>query len=191
MIHDQQLVDRLSEFPTKRFEGNVFRATRVNADPTAPSISGGRWAPPPQGDPGTYVLYTSLERDGAIAEVVTFLRQLTPVPGPRQIKVTRLFVTTEQTVSLARDDLTQLGVDLSRYGERDYPITQQIGAALAFLGLDGLIAPSARWHCDNLMIFGDNHRLSERLELKSEETVEWTEWARDNRSISQSSDYGD
>jgi len=47
MIHDQDLVDRLAILPTERFEGDVFRATRVDADPTAPSISGGRWAPPP------------------------------------------------------------------------------------------------------------------------------------------------
>jgi hypothetical protein len=48
---------------------------------------------------------------------------------------------------------------MARYGERDYALTQSIGAALAFLGLDGLIAliaPSARWQCDNLMIYQTN-----------------------------------
>ena len=178
MIHDQDLVDRLSGLQAERFEGEVFRATPVSADATAPSISGGRWAPPPEGEPGVYVLYTSLERDGAIAEVASFLVELTPIPGPRPLKVTRLAVSTGRTMRLARADLAGLGVDLDRYGERDYARTQKIGAALVFLGLDGLIAPSARWSCENLMIFTENHTLTERLEPIGDEQVEWRAWAK-------------
>ena len=177
MIHDPDLLDRLSAFHPERFEGEVFRATRTNADPVAASISGGRWAPPPDGNAGYSVLYTSLERDGAIAEVASFLAQLTPNPGPRQISVSRLAVSTSRTLQLVRTDLATLGVDLARYGERDYGRTQEIGAALVFLGFDGLIAPSARWPCDNLMMFGDNHTLAETLESIGAETVEWREWA--------------
>ncbi|MDE0256655.1 MAG: RES family NAD+ phosphorylase [Rhodospirillaceae bacterium] len=183
MIHDQSLVDRLSQLRQERFEGEVFRATRVGADPTAPSISGGRWAPPPQGDPGVYVLYTSLDRDGALAEVATFLAGLTPIPGPRPIKVTRLAVSTSRSLRLARADLPVLGVDINRYGERDYAQTQKIGAALVFLGFDGLIAPSARWACANLMIFTDNHALFERLDPVAHEEIEWREWAQKNGLI--------
>lgn len=188
MIHDPTLLDRLSTFQSERFEGEVFRATRVNADPVAASISGGRWAPPPGGDAGHSVLYTSLERDGAIAEVVSFLAQLTPIPGARQIGVTRLGVSTSQTLRLVRTDLAALGVDLDRYGERDYGRTQEIGAALIFLGFDGLIAPSARWPCDNLMIFGDNHALAETLEPIRSERVEWREWAEAHGVLSDTQD---
>ena len=100
MIHDPSLLDRLSEFHSERFEGEVFRATRTSADPVAASISGGRWAPPPDGEAGHFVLYTSLERDGAIAEVASFLAQLTPIPGPRPMKITRLAVSTARTIRL-------------------------------------------------------------------------------------------
>ncbi len=63
----------------------------------------------------------------------------------------------------------------------DYALTQNIGAALAFLGLDGLIAPSARWPCDNLMIYQTNYRfLTERLEVIEEEQMDWGAWARAN-----------
>ena len=188
MIHDQDLVDRLSELVTERFKGEVFRATRIGADPTAPSISGGRWAPPPQGDAGVYVLYSSFERDGAIAELASFLADLTPIPGPRLIKVTRLGVSTARTLRLARANLARLGVASTRYGERDYGRTQEIGAALSFLGLDGLIAPSARWTCDNLVIFSDNHGLTERLESIDEEHVEWRAWAQTHGLIPDQSD---
>lgn len=183
MIHDQDLVDLLSGFRACRFAAEVFRATRINADATAPSISGGRWSPPPDGEPGLYVLYTSLDRDGAIAEVASFLAALTPVPGSRPIKVTRMAVSTARTVRLARADLTKLRVDLAQYGDRDYGPTQRIGAALAFLGVDGLIAPSARWSCDNLMIFGENHALTEKLEPLAEETIDWRAWAQANGTI--------
>ena len=177
MIHDLSLVHRLAALPTHRFESTVFRATRVSADPVAASVSGGRWAPPSDGDPGTYILYTSLEPDGAIAEIVSFLATLTPVPGARPIKVTRLAVSAARTLSFSRSDLIDLGVDLDRYGERDYTLTQKIGAALAFLELDGFLAPSARWSCDNFMLFTENHSLAENLEVISETTVEWRSWA--------------
>jgi len=179
MIHDQDLVDRLAILPTERFEGDVFRATRVDADPTAPSISGGRWAPPPDDASGIFVLYTSLERDGAMAEVVSFLTDLTPVPGPRPVKVSRLRVSTARTLRLAHANLLTFGVDYPRYGDRDYGRTQQIGESLAFLGLDGLIAPSARWPCDNLMIFTDNHAPTERMDTIDAEEIEWQGWARE------------
>ena len=81
------------------------------------------------------------------------------------------------TVRLQRDDLLALGVDLTRYGERDYGRTQQIGAALAFLGVDGLIAPSARWSCDNLVVFQENHNMIERVTVKEHEMVDWRVWA--------------
>ena len=183
MIHDHDLVESLSLLPTVQLESEVFRATRIGADPTTPSFSGGRWSPSLEGGPGVSVLYTSFERDGAIAEVVSFLVELTPTPGPHPIKVTRLSVSTATTIRLSYADLTMLGVDLDRHGERDYAPTQKIGAALAFLGIDGLIAPSARWPCNNLMIFGGNHTLTERLEPIAEETIEWRAWAQDHGII--------
>ena len=188
MIHDPTLLDRLSTFQSERFEGEVFRATRTSADPVAASISGGRWAPPPDGNVGYSVLYTSFERDGAIAEVVSFLADLTPIPGSRPINVTRLAVSASRSLRLVRADLSALGVDLARYGERDYGRTQEIGAALVFLGFDGLIAPSARWPCDNLMIFGDNHAMAEALEPIGSERVEWREWAEAHGFLSDTQD---
>jgi hypothetical protein len=129
------------------------------------------------------VLYTSLARGGAMAEVVSFLADFNPIPGPRPVKVTRLAVTTARTLCLVRANLEALKVDLARYGERDYDPTQKIGAALEFLGLDGLIAPSARWPCENLMIFTANHAMNERLDALESEEIEWQGWARANGFI--------
>jgi RES domain-containing protein len=178
MIHEQNLVDQLSVLPVERFEGEVFRTTSTSADPIAPSISGGRWAPSQDSAPEVSLLYTSLERDGAIAEVVAYLLQLTPPPRIRTLKISRLGVSTARTLRFARGSLETFRVDMARFGERDYARTQQIGAAIAFLELDGLIAPSARWPCDNLMIFSANHSLNERLEVIDHEEFDWREWTK-------------
>jgi hypothetical protein len=178
VIHDPDLLTKLSLLKNHRFDGFVYRATSLNADPLASSISGGRWSLSPDNHPGNYVLYTSLEKNGAIAEVVSFLMNLNPLPGPRKIKISKIQVSTGKTVQLDHSSLRELGVDLSRYGERDYLITQRIGAALVFLGVDGLIAPSARWTCDNLVIFSDNHKISEDLKVVESEEVEWLGWAK-------------
>jgi hypothetical protein len=177
MVHDQNLVDQLSALAVERFEGQVFRATGVSADPLAASVNGGRWAPSAMDGEDVPVLYTSFERNGALAEVVSYLAMLSPLPS-RPVKVSRLGASTARTLRLARAGLESLGVDMAQYGVRDYGRTQSIGAALAFLGLDGLIAPSARWDCDNLMIFTFNHPMNERLEVLNSDQVEWRAWAR-------------
>jgi RES domain len=177
MIHDQGLVDKLSALSVERYEGEVFRATGITAEPLASSVSGGRWVPRAQDGLDVPVLYTSLERDGAL-EVVSYLMLLTPLPS-KPLKVARLGVSTARTLRLARASLVELGVDMARYGERDYGHTQSIGAALAFLSLDGLIAQSARWPCDNLTIFTSNSHLSERLDVIGVEHVNWGAWARE------------
>jgi hypothetical protein len=182
MIHDQDLVDQLSALSVERYEGEVFRATGITADPLAPSVNGGRWAPPAKKGIDVPVLYTSLEWDGALAEVASYLMMLTPLPS-KPLKVARLGVSTAKALSLARADLAALGVDMVRYGERDYRLTQNIGAALAFLELDGLIAPSARWLCDNLTIFTTNSRLTERLEVIENKHADWQAWARENEFL--------
>lgn len=179
MIDDPGLTDRLSDFPLIAFDGTVFRVTRPGADPVAPSVSGGRWAPRAIGAEGVPILYTSLERDGALAEVASYLAALTPVPS-KPLRVHRLSTTTSRTLRLVMADLASLGVEEGAYGTRNYAATQRIGAALNFLGFDGLIAPSARWRCDNLMIFTENHGLAERLEAVGFEDVNWRDWAAAN-----------
>jgi hypothetical protein len=69
VIHDKDLLDNLSELPQRRFEARVYRATGLSKDPIAISAGGGRWSPPPDGTFNVPVLYTSLEREGALADL--------------------------------------------------------------------------------------------------------------------------
>jgi hypothetical protein len=178
VVHDQDLLDRLSAYASIEFDGTIFRATRQGLNPLAPSLAGGRWAV----RDSTAVLYTSLERDGAIAEIAFHLALLDPLPS-KPVSIHRLRAGTRNTLRLLRADLVSLGVDWSRYDSIDYPRTQQIGSAVAFLECDGLIAPSARWTCENLMIFTQNHGLLGKLDLEATEPEDWISWARTHDRI--------
>lgn len=178
MFHDPELLELLSGFPTEAFSGESFRATPIGLDPLAPSTGGGRWAPQDE----MAVLYTSLAREGALAEIAFYWSQLTPLPS-KPASLHRLRVTMRKTLRLIRAGLEKLGVTDADYAAVGHPRTQAIGAAAAFLGCDGLIAPSARWGCDHLMIFTDNHDLEDPLEVVATEKIDWLGWARENGFI--------
>ena len=172
MIHDPALLDRLDALPKQSFHGEVFRGTRQSLDPLASSYSGGRW----MHRDGAGVLYTSLTREGALSEISFHWGQLTPRPG-KPVVLHTLRVLAQRTLKLVRADLTLLGVPESGYGGINLPRTQEIGAAIEFLGCDGLIAPCARWACDNLILFPDRMGADATLEVVASETVDWIAWA--------------
>ncbi len=179
--HDPQLTDQLAELSVERFQDTVYRATRLTADPTAFSTNGGRWAPPSSYQ-SVPVLYTSLARDGALAEMAAWLSELSPRPT-KPVVVHTLRATIEKVVRLDAVALGALDVTAADYALRNYArpgeappsLTQQIGAALSFLGFDGLIVPSARWPIENLIIF-DNQAFGFELEAMASEQVDWIAW---------------
>ena len=115
MIHDPALLERLSAFETERFNGEVFRATRMSLDPLAESTAGGRWGPKAQ----IPVLYTSLLREGALAEISYHWGQLTPRPSKPAV-VHRLATSAERKLRLIMGDLEGLGVEIELYESRNY-----------------------------------------------------------------------
>lgn len=174
MIHDRELLDRLDEFSREAFDGQVFRATRQNIEPLVRSTSGGRWMP----KGGASVLYTSLQREGALAEISFHWSQMYPRPT-KPVMVHTLQVIAHRTLKLLRADVSALGVPEDGYSSMNLRRTQEIGAAVEFLGCDGLIAPSARWPCDNLMLFPDSMGDSTMIEFLTSENVDWVHWATD------------
>jgi len=172
MIHDPDLLDQLDALPKETFDGEVFRGTRQSLDPLASSYSGGRW----MRRDGAGVLYTSLAREGAVAEISFHWGQLNPRPT-KPVMLHTLRVVAHRTLKLVRADLSTLGVPESAYAGVNMPRTQEIGAAVEFLGCDGLIAPCARWACDNLILFPDRMGMDATLEVVTSEAVDWATWA--------------
>jgi hypothetical protein len=175
MIRDADLLDRIASYPTQTFEGQAFRATRQNLHPLAASTSGGRWMP----TGGAGVLYTSLSREGALAEICYHWGQLTPKPS-KPATVHTLRVACDRTLRLLQVDLRELGMTDEDYPSANYQRTQQIGDAVQFLECDGLIAPCARWDCENLILFPDNLGADAMLEVVTSELVDWLRWANEN-----------
>jgi hypothetical protein len=78
--------------------------------------------------------------------------------------------------------LEKLGVDTSTYRERRYDRTQSIADAAFFLGFDGMEAPSARWDCQNLVLFTDRLAPSD-IRLRSDHfaQIDWDTWRRERQ----------
>lgn len=99
-------------------------------------------------------------------------------PSRMRHDVYELSIKTQNALILAdMGQLKSLGVDESRYRELLYTRTQEIGAAAAFLGFDGLIVPSARWDCQNIVLFLDVFNLEE-IQKISTQPVDWKTWRK-------------
>ncbi len=176
---DLELLDAVDQFTREPVEAIVWRVVREGRDPLLGSPSRTRWC-----NGGFDVLYTSLERDGAIAEIHSFLTLQPVFPSKIRYFAYQLRVSVTQAIRLADlNMLAELGVNTSMYSDRDYLRTQAIADAAYFLGFDGLIAPSARWNCSNLVLFTDRIPPN-RIELDEAPTepVAWDVWRKQFRA---------
>ena len=179
-VRDSSLLDKVEASTATKIGGSVWRVVRGDRDPLRSSSPGGRW------DDGTFdVLYTSLEADGALAEMYFHIMRGQPIfPSQMVFCLYELHVELDRVLELADTTaLGALGVDVSRYGSlqygrkhEEYPRLQDIGEAAHFLDFEGLIAPSARSECQNLVVFTD--RISpDALSVANEHgQVDWDAW---------------
>jgi RES domain-containing protein len=184
--HDRSILDAIEAIDPEPFAGEVWRVTRKGRDPLRGSAANGRW----NSSGGEFeVLYTSLERDGALAEI-GYRLALEPVwPSRIEHEVHLIAVETERTLRLADlETLPPLGVETARYHTFEYQATQAIAAAAYFLEFDSLIVPSARFLCANLATFMER---AARLALKKSQAIDWESWrqrhVRPQRAVSAAS----
>jgi RES domain-containing protein len=170
---DPALLDVLDVFDRVRYAGETWRVVRDGRDPLQGSASGGRW------DPALFdVLYTSMDRVGAVAEVHFHLSRQPVFPSKLSYQLHRIRIGTSRTLQLPDvHAMVPLGVDPARYREILYEPTQAIGDAAYFLGFDSIIAPNARWSCDNLILFSDQIAVAD-LEVIESSEVDWPDWRK-------------
>jgi RES domain-containing protein len=171
-VHDRALLDALEGAESVRLSLDVYRITRAGRDPVRGSTAPGRWSP----GGNVEVLYTSLERDGALAEI-GFRLSLEPVwPSRIAHELHVIGAQTERTLRFADvDALSPLGLEPSRYQSFDYEVCQAVSAAAHFMEFDGLLVPSARHGCHNLVVFMDRPA-AVSLDVRSTEPVDWNVW---------------
>ncbi len=170
---DLELLDALEAHEGVSFEGDVWRIVRDERDPLQGYPAGARW------DPGTFdVIHTSLAREGALEEIHFHLTRQPVFPSKIRSVLHRISVRTKHTLRLADIEAVEaLGVSRETYAGLTYVRSQEIGDAAAFLGFDGILAPSARWQCQNLVIFTDRFQPAD-LTVVDSEPVDWDAWRK-------------
>lgn len=177
---DNRLIDALDRRQRIEYAGNCWRMVRDGRDALQGSRAGGRW------DDGTFdVLYTSLEADGAVAEIHYHLSKGQPV-FPSKIKYRQHELKCTLRKGLRFIDIPQLvelGVSAEQFGRlsciqraQEYTKTQEIAEATHFLGCDGLIVPNARWNCQNLVVFTERMSPDTLSKAMDHGLIDWDEW---------------
>ncbi len=174
LVHDRVLLDKLEQQGGRPHQGDVWRVTWTSRNPLQGGGSG-RWNAPNS----IQVVYSSCSADGAIAEIYYHLAQQ-PVLSSADKSISRLRVQTENTLSLLdKKFLTELGLGPQSLALTDAARSQEIAAAAHLLDYDSLLVPSARWACDNLILFPDN--LSpDGVSLEDTKAVNWPSWRESN-----------
>jgi RES domain-containing protein len=157
---DPSLLDAIERLVVRDWKGSVWRVTIGDTFVLRTNTSGGRW-----NRPGVEALYGSLSREAAAAEVEHLLaRQPVPVRGER--KANQLSVHLSRVLDISSSDAArELACELRHFVDEDVGLTQTIGSAAEWLGVCGLLAPSARHADSNLVVFVKNLGPDDRLEI--------------------------
>lgn len=187
---DNRLLDAIEDRPVEPVGITVWRVVKDGRDPCVCASSGGRW------DDGTFeVLYTSLDRDGAIAEMYYHLKRGQPVfPSKLKYRLFELRVTLDGVIRLPdKDSLEDLGVNVAQFGQlsyqerpAEYPRTQEVAEAVNFLGgpepgeASGMVVPNARWDCQNLVVLCGHTAPGDVEEVRDHGVIDWAAWEREH-----------
>ncbi len=178
-IRDRNLLDSLERLEQAPFSETVWRSVREGRNPTQCWRAGGRW------DDGSFdVLYTSAAREGAIEERRFHLVRGQPFP-PSKVRYELFELHLRLAAAISFNDLEALqsiGMDASSYGmasyvdkDIEYPGSQEIAEACFFMGADGILVPSARHECQNLIVFCEQDTEMGIEVIRSHGLIDWTE----------------
>jgi RES domain-containing protein len=175
----QALLDAIEAETPTALSARLWRVVTDGRDPLRPGRSGGRW------DDGSFdALYTSRERDGALAEAWFHAARGQPIPPSKPVKrIHQLDVALTRVLDLSGEGrLAALGVDMQRYGQLsyvqrggEYPTTQQIGEVAFFHGYEAIIVPNARWPTSNVVILTEHVGIAQ-IVVDDGEVVDLVAW---------------
>lgn len=170
---DPRLIELLDGLPRTTFDGQAFRHTGPDYHPLATEgsrIRGGRWNPPDSFS----VLYLALDPQTTAAELRRLAhRQAMPVASllPRTLHTLRVSLGIVLDLR-PQEVLDTLGIGEAIRGD-DMQQTQAIGEAAHYLGIEGLLAPSATSVGDILPVFFDRLAAGSRVEPLS--SITWSD----------------
>ncbi|MGH9364292.1 MAG: RES family NAD+ phosphorylase [Thermoanaerobaculia bacterium] len=166
MIYDPAILDVLQGLQPREWRGTVYRHMLANYPPERDNTGGARWNPP-----RVAARYTSLERETARAEAEYLLSSQHPRPRALRTLYTirvRLLSVLDLTSS---ELLDRLGLGNTELKAVSPAACQAIGGAVAWLGHDGLLVPSARYAGTNLVIYPTNTNPQMEFEVVGSEII--------------------
>lgn len=160
------MLGALEQFAPRAWEGEVYRHMFADYPPERENVRGARWNPP-----GVPAIYTSLERETAIAEADYYI-SLQPVRPVARRVVYRIEVRLQSIFDFSsRSNLAQFGVAGDELGAIGHAECQVLGAAAEWLGRDGMLVPSARAAGINLVIFPNQKRPGYQFSVAASEEL--------------------
>ena len=180
----QALLDAIESETPISLNTQLWRVVTDGRDPLSAGRSGGRW------DDGSFdALYTSSERDGALAEAWFHAARGQPIPPSKPAKrIHQINAELKRVLDLSAEGrLAALGLDMRRYGQlsyvqrgAEYPTTQQIGEVAFFYEYEAIVVPNARWPTSNVVILTEHASIS-ALSTDAGELIDLSRWRSLNR----------
>jgi len=166
MIYRPEMLDILQSAAVSAWDGTVYRHMFGSHSPARSNTEGARW-----NAPGLAAIYTSCERETALAEAEYYI-SLQPLRPRAKRTLFTLHVSLKNVVDLtATDLLPRLGITDDVLSSIDHSPCRTIGGAVNWLGHDGLLVPSARRPGGtNLVIFQQDLGTS-AFEITDEEVI--------------------
>jgi RES domain-containing protein len=166
VVYPPELLDRLQAITPAPWSGRAFRHMFGDYPPDAENTRGARWNPP-----GVAAIYTSLAREGALAEAEHQIA-VQPIPPRARRSIYTLELSLTGVLDLTDTEVLQdLGIGPAELTADDMIACRQLGGAVHWLKRDGLLLPSARSPSTNLVILPSNRPADTRFEIISAEPV--------------------
>lgn len=146
--YDPAFLDALEALEFDEWEADVWRQTIGDTDPLRPNARGARWNPP-----NLDALYCALSSTGAEAELASMISRQ-PVKIRKSLRTHMIRIRLGRIADLRFCiTLEPFGYPLSAFVGDDWDVPQEVGGAAAWLGLGGLLVPSARHPDGNVVVF--------------------------------------
>lgn len=166
MLHGRGLIEVVESIPPQPWDGDVWRHVFAGNDPIRANTTGARW-----NASGTAALYTSLERDTALAEGEHLLAIQSVRPTIART-LHRIEVSLSRMLVLDEEARAMIGLAEGTLSADTCLDCQELGSAISWLNLDGLQVPSVRRvGGTNIAIYVDNQDPNSGLKVAATEQI--------------------
>lgn len=166
MIFRPEMLDILQSAAASAWNGTVYRHMFGSHPPARANTEGARW-----NAPGLAAIYASCERETALAEADYYI-SLQPLPPRVKRTLFTIRVGLKNVIDLTGTELLpRLGITDDVLSSIDHLPCRTIGAAVNWLGHDGLLVPSARRRGGTNLVIYQQDLATSIFEVTDEEVI--------------------